>query len=79
MLNAELAALDKKYDKADEMYKQAISHALQNDHLHRAALFDERSAEFRRDVHGDKEAGNTTWAKRFGITLSGVLLVKPDR
>jgi len=57
MLNAELAVLDKKYDKADEMYKQAISHAVRNDHLHHAALFHERFAEYRLQVHDDRDDG----------------------
>ncbi|CAJ1958992.1 unnamed protein product [Cylindrotheca closterium] len=54
MLTAELAALDKKYDYADKMYKQAISHAVGNDHLHHAALFHERFAEYRLQMRNDR-------------------------
>lgn len=57
MLQAEYAALSKKYEKADDLYKQAISHAVRNDHLHHAALFHERFAEYRLELRNDRKDG----------------------
>eukprot|EP00980_Cylindrotheca_fusiformis_P025743 scaffold14558_cov137-Cylindrotheca_fusiformis.AAC.8 len=45
-LMAEKAALGKKYDLAEENYKNAISLAARTGHMHDAALINERYAEF---------------------------------
>ena len=57
MMKAEHAVMSKKYDKADELYKQAISHAVRNDHLHHAALFHERFADYRLNARGNRNDG----------------------
>ncbi|KAL3915820.1 MAG: hypothetical protein SGILL_005466, partial [Bacillariaceae sp.] len=54
-LNAEHAALLKKFDKADKYYKQAIVGAGRTGAIHHAALFNERYAEYRFTVHSDAE------------------------
>lgn len=53
LLSAEEAVLNKKYDKADGFYKQAIVRVCRISHLSHAALYNERFAEYRLDVHGD--------------------------
>ena len=53
MLQAEQAALDGKYAKADELYKEAIIHAARTGCLHHAALCNERYADYRRYEHND--------------------------
>ncbi|CAJ1928241.1 unnamed protein product [Cylindrotheca closterium] len=53
LLSAEQAVLDKKYDKADDFYRRAIVSAARGGFLHHAALFNERFAEYRIDIHGD--------------------------
>ena len=57
LLNAEVAVLEKRFAKADALYKQAISRAARIGHLHHAALFHERFAEYRLEVLGDKDDG----------------------
>mmetsp|Transcript_33391 Transcript_33391/g.80821 ORF Transcript_33391/g.80821 Transcript_33391/m.80821 type:complete len:396 (-) Transcript_33391:208-1395(-) len=57
LLNAEVAVLDKRFAKADALYKQAISYAARIGHIHHAALFHERFAEYRLEVRGDKDDG----------------------
>lgn len=57
LLNAEQAVLDKKYVKADEFYRQAIVSAARGGHLHHAALFNERCADYRINVHKDVDNG----------------------
>ncbi|CAJ1961251.1 unnamed protein product [Cylindrotheca closterium] len=52
-LRAEQAVLDKKYDKANTFYKKAIVHAARIGHLSHVALYNERFAEYRLEVHGD--------------------------
>merc|ERR1712008_333214 len=54
MLDAELAALNRKYNMADQFYKDAIGLAARTGHLHHAALFNERFAEYRLEVHRDE-------------------------
>ncbi|CAJ1961239.1 unnamed protein product [Cylindrotheca closterium] len=54
-LTAEEAALHKKYQKADALYKQAIVHVCRIGHLFHAALYNERYAKYRLDVHGDDD------------------------
>ncbi|KAL3937345.1 MAG: hypothetical protein SGBAC_007536 [Bacillariaceae sp.] len=46
--------LNKKYDKADGFYKQAIVRVCQIGHLSHAVLYNERFAEYRLEVHGDR-------------------------
>lgn len=53
MLRAEQAALDRKYAKADELYKEAIIHAARTGSIHHAALFNERYADYRLQEHDD--------------------------
>eukprot|EP00980_Cylindrotheca_fusiformis_P027456 scaffold20461_cov117-Cylindrotheca_fusiformis.AAC.19 len=48
-LMAEQAALRKKYDLAEEYYKDSISLAARTGHMHDAALINERYAEFLRE------------------------------
>jgi len=55
MLDAELAALNKNYEMADQLYKDAIALAARTGHLHHTALFNERFAEYRLEVHGDHD------------------------
>jgi predicted ATPase len=52
-LNAEEAVLNKKYKKADSLYKQAIVHTCRIGHLGHAALYNERFAEYRLEVRKD--------------------------
>eukprot|EP00980_Cylindrotheca_fusiformis_P026083 scaffold15311_cov136-Cylindrotheca_fusiformis.AAC.5 len=57
-LLAEQAALNKKYDLAEDNYKNAIALAARSGHMHHAALINERYAEFlleeRSDEHESK-------------------------
>lgn len=53
MLRAEQAALDRRYAKADELYKEAVVHAARTGSLHHVALFNERYAEYRLHDHDD--------------------------
>jgi len=55
LLSAEEAVLNKKYDKADECYKKAMVQAGRIGHLAHAALYNERYAMYRLDVHGDED------------------------
>ncbi|CAJ1958968.1 unnamed protein product [Cylindrotheca closterium] len=57
LLNAEVAVLEKRFTKADALYKQAICRAARIGHIHHAALFHERFAEYRLEVRGDKDDG----------------------
>ncbi|CAJ1961245.1 unnamed protein product [Cylindrotheca closterium] len=52
-LRAEQAVLDKKYKKANDLYKQAIVHAARIGHLSHVALYNERFAEYQLEVLGD--------------------------
>lgn len=45
-LDAEHAALKKEHDKAEKLYRKAIVYAAKTGHLHDAALFNERYADF---------------------------------
>ena len=45
-LNAEQAALDKKFDKADKLYQEAIESVTKLKHLHHCAFIRERYADF---------------------------------
>jgi predicted ATPase len=57
LLRAELAALDKDNEAADAFYRDAIKLAARTGHLHHAALFNERYADFlRHNVLDDYEA-----------------------
>ena len=55
MLSAEEAALNKKYAMADQFYKDAIVLAARSGHLHHAALFSERFAEYQLEAYSDKD------------------------
>lgn len=55
LLNAEEAVLDKKFARADALYKKAISNAARIGHIHHAALFHERYAEYRLEIRGDRD------------------------
>jgi len=57
MLRAEQASLNRRYEVADGLYKEAIIHAARTGHLHHAALFHERYAEYRLKDHGDVDDG----------------------
>ena len=54
-LSAEEAVLKKDYKKADDYYKKAIVHAARLGHMSHAALYNERFAEYRLEVHGDRD------------------------
>eukprot|EP00980_Cylindrotheca_fusiformis_P025741 scaffold14558_cov137-Cylindrotheca_fusiformis.AAC.6 len=54
-LMAEQAALGKKYDLAEENYKNAISLAARTGHMHDAALINERYAEFLHEELSDEQ------------------------
>eukprot|EP00980_Cylindrotheca_fusiformis_P012095 scaffold2923_cov121-Cylindrotheca_fusiformis.AAC.5 len=54
-MKAEQAALSKKYDRAEENYKNAIVLAAKTGHMHHAALINERYAEFLREELSDEE------------------------
>eukprot|EP00980_Cylindrotheca_fusiformis_P013389 scaffold3410_cov141-Cylindrotheca_fusiformis.AAC.32 len=54
-LLAEQAALNKKYDLAEEKYKNAIVSAAKTGHMHHAALINERYAEFLREERSDEQ------------------------
>lgn len=55
MLSAEMAVLEKKYDLAEQFYKDAIVGAARIGCLHHAALFNERFAEYQLERCSDKE------------------------
>mmetsp|Transcript_3756 Transcript_3756/g.8624 ORF Transcript_3756/g.8624 Transcript_3756/m.8624 type:complete len:1095 (+) Transcript_3756:156-3440(+) len=57
MLRAEQASLNRRYGVADYLYKEAIIQAARTGHLHHAALFHERYAEYRLKDHGDVDDG----------------------
>lgn len=57
LLSAEQAVLDQKYKMATSLYKQAIVSAARGGHLHHAAFFNERFADYRLEIHGDTEDG----------------------
>ena len=50
LLNAEQAALDKKFDKAEDLYREAIRVAARGGYLHDAAIANERYADFLQNV-----------------------------
>ena len=52
-LHAEEAVLNKKYESAESLYKQAIVHTCRIGHLGHAALYNERFAEYRLEVRKD--------------------------
>lgn len=47
ILNAEQAVLDKRYDNAEALYKEAIVYTARTGHLHHAALCNERYADYK--------------------------------
>lgn len=55
MLRAEQAALSKRYNQADGLYKEAIISAGRTGHLQRVALFHERYAEYRLKEQSDAD------------------------
>jgi hypothetical protein len=50
LLRAEQAVLDKDYEVADALYRDAIKFAARTGHLHHAAFFNERYADFLRHI-----------------------------
>ncbi|CAB9531002.1 Transcriptional regulator [Seminavis robusta] len=54
-LNAEQAAVRKRYDCAEDLFKKAIAMAGRTGHLHHAGLFNERYADFLLHSRSDKE------------------------
>eukprot|EP00980_Cylindrotheca_fusiformis_P012102 scaffold2923_cov121-Cylindrotheca_fusiformis.AAC.12 len=64
-MKAEQAALNKKYDLAEENYKNAIVLAAKTGHMHHAALINERFAEFLREERSDEEESK----HRFGEAI----------
>ncbi|KAL3940858.1 MAG: hypothetical protein SGBAC_004686 [Bacillariaceae sp.] len=54
LLRAEQAVLNHKYSTADDLYKKAIVHAARIGHLSHVALYNERFAEYRLEVHGER-------------------------
>jgi len=57
-LSAEQAALDKKYEAAGSLYKEAILLSTRTGHLHNTALFNERYANFLLEEMSDKDEAN---------------------
>merc|ERR1712113_387738 len=55
MLRAEEAALKKQNSKSEQLYKEAISLAARGGQLHHTALFNERYAEYRKEVSGNMD------------------------
>jgi len=53
-LNAEQAALDNRNELAETRYRRAVVYAARTGHLHHTALFNERYAEFLKNVKGDE-------------------------
>eukprot|EP00980_Cylindrotheca_fusiformis_P012099 scaffold2923_cov121-Cylindrotheca_fusiformis.AAC.9 len=64
-MKAEQAALNKKYDLAEQNYKNAIVLAAKTGHMHHAALINERYAEFLREERSDEEESK----HRFGEAI----------
>ena len=53
MLGVKQAALEKKFEKAEGLCKEALVYAARTGHLHHAALFNERFAAYYLEVHGN--------------------------
>eukprot|EP00980_Cylindrotheca_fusiformis_P012096 scaffold2923_cov121-Cylindrotheca_fusiformis.AAC.6 len=64
-MKAEQAALSKKYDLAEENYKNVIVLAAKTGHMHHAALINERYAEFLGEESSDEEESK----HRFGEAI----------
>ena len=55
VLRAELAVVEKKFDKADHLFKASLVYAAKTGHLHHAALCNERYADYRLNVKQDAD------------------------
>lgn len=79
MLRAEQAALDRRYDLADKLYKEAIVCAAHPGFLQHAALFNERYADYRLTERGDKEDGRYYLAEAIRYYIEWGAVGKAER
>lgn len=74
LLDAEHAAMNKKFKEAEVLFKKAIVQAARPGHWHHAALFNERNADFLLQDDSYFALATTQssiWEKLFGITTNG--------
>lgn len=78
ILNAEQAVLDNHYNKADELYKEAIVYTGRTGHLHHAALCVATKDMLTTDCYATMSMmPSIKFRKRFGITVHGEQSEKP--